>query len=75
MVRCVAKGARKGQWSFVADATPYMQFGVPAWNCLNRVLLAQFVVPEGLDIGVVRIYADLDNIDSRTGQSPGMTAA
>jgi putative DNA primase/helicase len=53
----------------------YMQFGVPAWNCLNRVLLAQFVVPEGLGIRVVHIYADFDDIDPKTRQSPGMVAA
>jgi hypothetical protein len=52
-----------------------MQFGVPASGCMYRVLLAPFVVPEGLDIRVVRIYADFDDIDPRTGQSPGMTAA
>jgi putative DNA primase/helicase len=53
----------------------YMQFDVPAWNCLNRIHLAQFVVPEGLGIRVVHIYADFDNIDPKTGQSPGMVSA
>jgi putative DNA primase/helicase len=53
----------------------YMLFGVPAWSCLNRILLAQFVVPEGLGIRVVHIYADFDNVDPKTGQSPGMAAA
>jgi len=32
----------------------YMQFGVPASGCMYRVLLAPFVVPEGLDIRMVR---------------------
>jgi putative DNA primase/helicase len=53
----------------------YMEIGVPAWNCLNRILLQQFVVPDGLGIRTVHIYADFDNIDPKTRQSPGMAAA
>jgi putative DNA primase/helicase len=53
----------------------YMEIGVPAWNCLNRILLQQFVVPEGLGIRTVHLYADFDNIDPKTKQSPGMAAA
>lgn len=53
----------------------YMEFGVPAWNCLNRVLIRDFVVPEGLGIRVVHIYADFDEIDPKTKVSPGMVAA
>jgi putative DNA primase/helicase len=53
----------------------YMEIGVPAWNCLNRILLQQFVVPDGLGIRTVHIYADFDNIDPKTKQSPGMAAA
>jgi putative DNA primase/helicase len=52
-----------------------MQFGVPVWYCLNRILLADFVVPEGLGIRVVHIFADFDAVDVRTKQSPGMAAA
>jgi putative DNA primase/helicase len=52
-----------------------MQFGVPVWYCLNRILLADFVVPEGLGIRVVHIFADFDAVDARTKQSPGMAAA
>lgn len=53
----------------------HMLFGVPVWYCLNRVLLADFVVPEGLGIRVVHIYADFDAVDPRTGKSPGVDAA
>lgn len=53
----------------------YMEIGVPAWNCLNRILLQQFVVPEGLGIHTVHIYADFDNVDPKSGKSPGMAAA
>jgi putative DNA primase/helicase len=52
-----------------------MLFGVPVWNCLNRVLLADFVVPDGLGIRVVHIFADFDAIDPKTRKSPGMDAA
>ncbi|TCK32499.1 putative DNA primase/helicase [Paraburkholderia sp. BL8N3] len=52
-----------------------MQFGVPVWYCLNRILLADFVVPEGLGIRVVHIFADFDAVDPRTGKSPGVDAA
>lgn len=53
----------------------YMLFGIPTWNCLNRVLLRQFVVPDGLGIHTVHIFADFDGIDSKTGKSPGMADA
>jgi putative DNA primase/helicase len=53
----------------------YMQFRVPAWYCLNRILLADFVVPEGSGIRAVHIFADFDAVDARTKQSPGMAAA
>ena len=53
----------------------HMQFGVPVWYCLNRILLADFVVPEGLGIRVVHIFADFDALDPRTGKSPGVDAA
>ncbi|RWA55733.1 DNA primase [Cupriavidus sp. UYMSc13B] len=53
----------------------YMLFGVPAWNCLNRVLLRQFVVPQDLGIHTVHIFADFDRIDPKTGKSPGMADA
>lgn len=53
----------------------YMQFGVPTWYCLNRVLLSQFVVPEGLGIETVHIFADFDAIDPETHKSPGMADA
>ncbi|MFM0395153.1 hypothetical protein [Paraburkholderia phytofirmans] len=36
----------------------YMKFRVPVWYCLNRALLSDFVVPEGLGIRVVHIFAD-----------------
>ena len=52
-----------------------MQFRVPAWYCLNRILLADFVVPDGFGIRVVHIFADFDAVDPRTKQSPGMAAA
>jgi putative DNA primase/helicase len=53
----------------------HMQFGVPVWYCLNRILLADFVVPEGLGIRVVHVFADFDAVDPRTKKSPGMDAA
>ncbi|KAI3602966.1 putative primase (plasmid) [Cupriavidus necator H850] len=53
----------------------YMLFGLPAWNCLNRVLLSQFVVPPDLGIHTVHIFADFDKIDPKTGKSPGMADA
>ncbi|CAB3805070.1 hypothetical protein LMG28688_06102 [Paraburkholderia caffeinitolerans] len=52
----------------------HMESGVPVWNCLNRVLLSKFVVPEGLGIKVVHIFMDFDDIDPRTRQSPGVSA-
>jgi len=52
-----------------------MQFGVPVWFCLNRVLLADFVVPDGLGIRVVHVFADFDAVDPRTKKSPGVDAA
>jgi putative DNA primase/helicase len=53
----------------------HMMFGVPVWYCLNRILLSDFVVPEGLGIRVVHIFADFDAVDPRTRKSPGMDAA
>ncbi|EIN00057.1 P4 alpha zinc-binding domain protein [Paraburkholderia hospita] len=53
----------------------HMMFGVPVWYCLNRILLSDFVVPEGLGIRVVHIFADFDVIDPKTRKSPGMDAA
>lgn len=53
----------------------YMQFGVPTWYCLNRVLLSQFVVPDGLGIETVHIFADFDAVDEKTGKSPGVADA
>jgi putative DNA primase/helicase len=53
----------------------HMQFGVPVWYCLNRILLADFMVPDGLGIRVVHIFADFDAVDPRTGKSPGVDAA
>ncbi|NOV27757.1 MULTISPECIES: primase-helicase zinc-binding domain-containing protein [Cupriavidus] len=53
----------------------YMLFGVPTWNCLNRVLLSQFEVPPDLGIHTVHIFADFDQIDPATGKSPGMADA
>jgi putative DNA primase/helicase len=52
----------------------HMLFGVPMWYCLNRVHLAQFVVPEGLGIRVVHIFVDFDEVDPKTGKSPGVDA-
>jgi putative DNA primase/helicase len=52
----------------------HMEFGVPVWNCLNRILLAKFVVPEGLGIKVVHIFMDFDDVDPKTRQSPGVSA-
>jgi putative DNA primase/helicase len=52
----------------------FMLFGVPVWYCLNRVLLQQFVVPEGFGIRVVHIFVDFDNVDPKTGKSPGVSA-
>ncbi|MFM0076979.1 primase-helicase zinc-binding domain-containing protein [Paraburkholderia sediminicola] len=52
----------------------YMESGVPVWNCLNRILLSQFVVPEGLGIRVVHIFVDFDQVDPKTGKSPGVAA-
>lgn len=51
-----------------------MEFGIPTWNCLNRILLSKFVVPEGLGIKVVHIFMDFDHVDPKTGQSPGVSA-
>ncbi|MDR5776889.1 MULTISPECIES: primase-helicase zinc-binding domain-containing protein [unclassified Caballeronia] len=53
----------------------HMQFDVPVWYCLNRILLADFMVPDGLGIRVVHIFADFDAVDPRTGKSPGVDAA
>ncbi|MFC4424097.1 DUF7146 domain-containing protein [Cupriavidus pampae] len=53
----------------------YMQFGIPTWYCLNRVLLSQFVVPEGLGITTVHVIADFDAVDPSTQKSPGMADA
>lgn len=53
----------------------YMLFGVPTWYCLNRVLVSQFVVPPGLGIHTVHIFADFDEVDPKTGKSPGMADA
>ncbi|MFM0027484.1 primase-helicase zinc-binding domain-containing protein [Paraburkholderia madseniana] len=53
----------------------HMKFGVPVWFCLNRILLSDFVVPEGLGIRVVHIFADFDAVDPKTRKSPGMDAA
>lgn len=52
----------------------HMETGVPVWNCLNRVLLSKFVVPEGLGIKVVHIFMDFDHVDPKTRQSPGVAA-
>jgi putative DNA primase/helicase len=52
----------------------FAKFGIPAWYCLNRVLLQQFVVPEGLGIRVVHIFVDFDAVDPKTGKSPGVFA-
>lgn len=53
----------------------YMLFRVPTWSCLNRVLLSKFVVPDGLGIHTVHIFADFDTVDVKTGKSPGMADA
>ncbi|MFM0004007.1 primase-helicase zinc-binding domain-containing protein [Paraburkholderia dipogonis] len=53
----------------------HMLFGVPVWYCLNRVLLSDFVVPDGLGIRVVHIFADFDAVDPKTRKSPGMADA
>jgi putative DNA primase/helicase len=53
----------------------HMMFGVPVWYCLNRNLLSDFVVPEGLGIRVVHIFADFDAVDPKTRKSPGMDSA
>jgi putative DNA primase/helicase len=53
----------------------WMIFGVPMWWTLNRVQLAQFVVPEGLGIKRVHIFADFDAVDPKTHKSPGMADA
>ena len=53
----------------------YMLFHVPTWFCLNRVELSKFVVPEGLGIHTLHIFADFDKIDPKTGKSPGMADA
>lgn len=53
----------------------HMLFGVPVWFCLNRILLADFVVPDGLGIRVVHVFADFDAVDPRTRKSPGVDAA
>lgn len=53
----------------------HMLFGVAVWNCLNRVMLAEFVVPEGLGIRTVHIFADFDEVDPRTRTSPGVQAS
>ena len=52
----------------------HMEFGVPVWLCLNRILLSKFVVPEGLGIKVVHVFMDFDHVDPKTGQSPGVSA-
>jgi putative DNA primase/helicase len=52
----------------------HMESGVPVWYCLNRIHLSQFVVPEGLGIKVVHIFMDFDDVDQKTGQSPGVSA-
>ncbi|MFP3708497.1 primase-helicase zinc-binding domain-containing protein [Paraburkholderia sp. SIMBA_009] len=52
----------------------FMETGVPVWNCLNRVLLSKFVVPEGLGIKVVHIFMDFDHVDPKTRKSPGVAA-
>ncbi|MCI0150935.1 zinc-binding protein [Paraburkholderia sediminicola] len=52
----------------------HMEFGVPVWNCLNRILLSQFVVPDGFGIRVVHIFVDFDDVDLKNGKSPGVAA-
>ncbi|MDF3882672.1 primase-helicase zinc-binding domain-containing protein [Cupriavidus basilensis] len=53
----------------------HMLYGVPTWNCLNRVLLHRFVVPQGMGIHTLHIFADFDEVDPKTGKSPGMADA
>lgn len=53
----------------------HLMFDVPMWYALNCVLLRKFVVPEGLGIRVVHIFADFDHVDPKTRKSPGMSAA
>jgi putative DNA primase/helicase len=53
----------------------WMIHRVPTWYTLNRVLLAQFVVPQGLGIRRVHIFADFDQVDALTGKSPGVADA
>lgn len=53
----------------------HMLFGVPTWYCLNRVLLNRFVLPQGMGIHTLHIFADFDEIDPKTGKSPGMADA
>ncbi|CAG9165684.1 primase-helicase zinc-binding domain-containing protein [Cupriavidus pinatubonensis] len=53
----------------------HMLFGVPTWTCLNRVLLSRFVVPKDLGIHTLHIFADFDEVDPKTGKSPGMADA
>jgi len=53
----------------------HMLFGVPTWCCLNRVLLSRFVVPQGLGIHTLHVFADFDEIDPKTRKSPGMADA
>ncbi|CAG9255176.1 Putative DNA primase/helicase [Paraburkholderia unamae] len=52
----------------------FMETGIPAWYCLNRVLLSRFAVPDGLGIKVVHIFMDFDHVDLKTRQSPGVSA-
>lgn len=53
----------------------HMLSGVPTWSCLNRVLLSRFQVPRGMGIHTIHIFADFDEVDARTGRSPGMADA
>lgn len=53
----------------------HMLFGVPTWYCLNRVLLSRFLVPDGLGVHTLHIFADFDEVDPKTGKSPGMADA
>jgi putative DNA primase/helicase len=52
----------------------HMEFEVPVWYCLNRILFSQFVVPDGLRIRVVHIFVDFDHVDPKNGKSPGVVA-
>ncbi|MCK4118378.1 DUF7146 domain-containing protein [Ralstonia nicotianae] len=52
-----------------------MLTGIPTWACLNRGLLSCFVVPPGLGIHTVHIFADFDERDARTGRSDGIVSA